>query len=145
MYADVVIKYKTSKNTGLISIDCFISLVHLSGDILTKVSAGISSPSGPANEVANIHPRRPRVQKRRGCARDVRHNRRKDRGHRVRILKQILLICSLFRCKVKQFLFNDLDIFKYINRDQGQVLKLLSGGDFFGEIGILSLSEGQNR
>lgn len=29
--------------------------------------------------------------------------------------------------------------------DQGQVLKLLSGGDFFGEIGILSLSEGQNR
>ncbi|XP_022780572.1 cyclic nucleotide-gated cation channel alpha-3-like isoform X1 [Stylophora pistillata] len=29
--------------------------------------------------------------------------------------------------------------------DQGQVLKVLSGGDFFGEIGILSLSEGQNR
>ncbi|XP_048582383.1 cGMP-gated cation channel alpha-1 isoform X2 [Nematostella vectensis] len=27
----------------------------------------------------------------------------------------------------------------------GQVLKVLSGGDFFGEIGILSLSEGQNR
>lgn len=34
---------------------------------------------------------------------------------------------------------------KCICSDQGQVLKVLSGGDFFGEIGILSLSEGQNR
>ena len=33
----------------------------------------------------------------------------------------------------------------FIYRDQAQVLKVLSGGDFFGEIGILSLSEGQNR
>ncbi|XP_068748338.1 cyclic nucleotide-gated channel alpha-3-like isoform X2 [Montipora capricornis] len=32
-----------------------------------------------------------------------------------------------------------------VTGDQGQVLKVLSGGDFFGEIGILSLSEGQNR
>ena len=44
-------------------------------------------------------------------------------------LKQLLLI---YKCN-------------NIYRDQGQVLKVLSGGDFFGEIGILSLSEGQDR
>ena len=43
-------------------------------------------------------------------------------------------------CLIVRFFSN-----AFINRDQGQVLKVLSGGDFFGEIGILSLSEGQNR
>lgn len=47
------------------------------------MSAGIFAPPRPTDEAANIHPRRPRLQKRRGCTRDVRHNRRKDRGHRV--------------------------------------------------------------
>jgi len=55
----------------------------------------------------------------------------------------MLLKFFFFSWSIEQLLL----IYKYndIYRDQGQVLKVLSGGDFFGEIGILSLSEGQNR
>ena len=69
--------------SDLVFIYLFYFFIYL-GDLLAKMSAGIFAPPRPANEAANIHPRRPRLQKRRGCTRDVRHNRWKDRGYRVR-------------------------------------------------------------
>ena len=33
----------------------------------------------------------------------------------------------------------------FVYSDTGRVLKVLRAGDFFGEIGLLSLSAGQNR
>lgn len=59
------------------------------------MSAGISSPPRPANEAQNIHPRRPRLQKRGGCARDVRHNRWKDRGYRVGMIEKFSQKCFI--------------------------------------------------
>ena len=61
--------------------------MYLLGDVLAKVPARISPSPCPSNEVANIHPWRPRLQERRGRTRDVRHNRWKDRGDRVRVIE----------------------------------------------------------
>lgn len=109
------------------------------------MSTRISASPRAANEAENIHPRRPRLQKRGGCTGDVRHNRWKNRGYRVGMIKNAPKNIFFFFREALNNCYWFMNKYNYIYRDQGQVLKVLSGGDFFGEIGILSLSEGQNR
>ena len=67
--------------------------------------------------------------------------------YHIKMLSSLLImrICMRKQQQIHLALYLNYKIIFCYHSDCGRILKVLKAGDFFGEIGLLSLSAGQNR